>query len=99
MIKNNKGFTLIEMLIVLLVITVLIILTVPNITKHHNVINHKGCDAYIEVVQAQVELYKLEKGHEPTSISDLTNDYINSTTCPDGKTNLTLVNGRVQIKD
>ena len=35
-IMNQKGFTLIEMLIVLLIISVLILITVPNLTKHND---------------------------------------------------------------
>ena len=33
-LKNEKGFTLIEMMIVLLIISVLILITIPNVTKH-----------------------------------------------------------------
>ncbi|PNY97825.1 competence protein ComGC, partial [Staphylococcus chromogenes] len=32
-LKENKGFTLIEMLLVLLIISVLLILIIPNIAK------------------------------------------------------------------
>ncbi|MDA6141488.1 prepilin-type N-terminal cleavage/methylation domain-containing protein, partial [Escherichia coli] len=39
MLKNEKGFTLIEMLIVMLVITVLLLIMVPNVLKHNAVIN------------------------------------------------------------
>lgn len=40
--KNEKGFTLIEMLIVLLVITVLLLITIPNVTKHNSSIQKKA---------------------------------------------------------
>lgn len=46
--KNEKGFTLIEMLIVLLVITVLLLITIPNVTKHNSSIQEKGCDGLIK---------------------------------------------------
>ncbi|MGM8214105.1 competence type IV pilus major pilin ComGC [Bacillaceae bacterium W0354] len=96
MYKNNSGFTLIEMLIVLLVISVLLLITIPNVTKHNSVINDKGCEAYIEVVQAQVELYKLDhQGKEPTSLSQLVDEYIPRDTCPDEQTKLVLNEGRV----
>ena len=45
-VKNEKGFTLIEMLIVLFIITILILVTVPNVTKHFQTIDDKGCEAY-----------------------------------------------------
>lgn len=43
-IMNQKGFTLIEMLIVLLIISVLILITVPNLTKHNDTVDEKGCE-------------------------------------------------------
>ncbi len=46
--KNEKGFTLIEMMIVLLIISVLLIITIPNIGRHNATVNEKGCEAYVE---------------------------------------------------
>ena len=63
--KNEKGFTLIEMLIVLLIISVLILVTVPNVTKHFKTIDDKGCSAYIAMVQSQVEAYKIDHQKYP----------------------------------
>ena len=48
-LKQEKGFTLIEMLIVLLIISILILITVPNISKHFATIDKKGCDAYVSI--------------------------------------------------
>ncbi|MEX3710888.1 competence type IV pilus major pilin ComGC [Cytobacillus horneckiae] len=48
--KKEDGFTLIEMMIVLLVISVLLIITIPNITKNNSEINNKGCQAFIKMV-------------------------------------------------
>lgn len=64
--KNEKGFTLVEMLVVLLVISILVMITVPNLSKHFSAIDRKGCDAYIQMVQAQVDAYKLENVVIPT---------------------------------
>lgn len=65
-IMNQKGFTLIEMLIVLLIISVLILITVPNLTKHNDTVDEKGCEAYKKIVSSQVQLYKLENQEFPT---------------------------------
>lgn len=43
---SQKGFTLVEMMIVLLIISVLLLVTIPNIAKHTATIDTKGCDAY-----------------------------------------------------
>lgn len=88
MLKNEKGFTLIEMMIVMLVISILLIITIPNVAKHNSNINNKGCQAYIKMVQAQVQAYEMENNKVP-SLQDLIDEgYIKKDTkgCPNGKT-------------
>ncbi|WP_409270645.1 competence type IV pilus major pilin ComGC [Neobacillus sp. SCS-31] len=98
-LKNTQGFTLVEMMVVMLVITVLLVITIPNIAKHNENINAKGCDAYKKMVEAQVQAFVLEKGIYPSSIGDLiAGDYLppNAGGCPGGKTKLTIgPNGQV----
>lgn len=99
MFKNEKAFTLIEMLIVLMIISVLIILIVPTLSDSSKDINKKGCDALVTVVQAQVNLYQLEKGKLPADLSTLVNDkYINEEQrkCSNGM-ELTYSNGVVSL--
>ncbi|MEG0471987.1 MAG: competence type IV pilus major pilin ComGC [Solibacillus sp.] len=86
--KNERGFTLVEMLVVLLIISVLILVTIPNVSKHFASIDEKGCDAYVIMVQGQVEAYKLETKSYPASMDDLvTAGYIPETNkeCPNGE--------------
>lgn len=71
MIKNEDGFTLIEMLIVLMIITVLILLIIPNLTDKTKSVHEDGCIALQKTVQAQVEAYILEKGENPSSLKEL----------------------------
>jgi competence protein ComGC len=68
---NQKGFTLIEMMIVLMIISVLLIITIPNVTKNNDSINAKGCEAYIKMVQAQVQAYEIDHNQLPTTIQEL----------------------------
>jgi competence protein ComGC len=75
--KSEKGFTLIEMLIVLFIITVLILIAIPNVTKHFSTVDSKGCDAYVKMAQGQVEAYRIDTGEYPEKISELeTNGYL-----------------------
>ncbi|MEQ6375923.1 competence type IV pilus major pilin ComGC [Bacillaceae bacterium S4-13-56] len=85
-IRNEKGFTLIEMLIVLLIISVLLIITIPNITTNTKVVEDKGCEALIRLAEAQVQAYRMENGGDyPASINVLETDkYISSSECPNG---------------
>lgn len=90
-IYNEKGFTLIEMMIVLLIISVLILVAIPNVTKHSKSIDTKGCDAYLKMVEGQVQAYKMDTKKTPTSLTDLTKGgYLPADAkCPDG-TELTI---------
>jgi len=45
LIKNEKGFTLVEMLIVLAVISILVLLVVPNAISILGTANEQGCEA------------------------------------------------------
>lgn len=86
-ITCQKGFTLIEMMIVLLIISVLILIAIPNVTKHSATIDKKGCEAYVKMVQGQVEAYRIDEKKVPTIEELVLNDYLNDgeTTCPNGK--------------
>lgn len=89
MLKNEKGFTLVEMMIVMLVISVLLIVTIPNVAKHNTNINTKGCNAYVKMVEAQVQSYIIEKNKVPTKAELISDGYLNKETgCPDGKTDV-----------
>lgn len=84
--NNEKGFTLVEMMIVMLVISVLLIVTIPNVAKHNENINAKGCEAYVKMVEAQVQSYKLKNNKIPTLAELKTDGYLSATGCPDGNT-------------
>lgn len=71
MLKNEKAFTLIEMLIVLLIISMLILLIVPNLTNKSKNVHEKGCQALVELVQSQVVAFQLDEGRLPTNLNEL----------------------------
>ena len=68
-----KAFTLVEMLVVLLIISVLLLLFVPNLTKQKEAVNDKGKAAVVKVVESQAELYSLDKNEDAT-LSKLQDD-------------------------
>ena len=98
---NNKGFTLIEMLIVLLIISILILVTIPNVTKHFATIDEKGCDAYVAMVQGQVEAYKIEKMEFPTVSQLIDEGYLSEgeAKCPSGEAITIKEDGQVIIAE
>lgn len=98
-LNNKKGFTLIEMMIVLVVISILLLALIPNMTKNQSVAADKGCEATVEMVQAQVMAYKVDEGKFPDKLDDLQTDYVENITCQNGQTlNLDAVTGKVSLK-
>ena len=71
--KRLPAFTLIEMLIVLLIISVLILLFVPNLSKQKEKINETGQGAVVKVVESQAELFELNNG-KSASLKELLAD-------------------------
>ncbi|ETI67333.1 competence type IV pilus major pilin ComGC [Neobacillus vireti] len=85
--NNEKGFTLIEMMIVMLVISVLLIVTIPNVAKHNSNINNKGCQAYVKMVQAEVQAYGMDNNNKVPTLAELkTAEYLKDDAkgCPNG---------------
>ena len=66
-----KAFTLIEMLVVLLIISVLLLLFVPNLTKQKDSVTDTGNRAVVKVVESQAELYELKNTGDQATLSKL----------------------------
>lgn len=83
----KKAFTVLEMLIVLAIIALIFLLTLPNIAQKQAIIEKKGCEALVEVVNSQIILYEIENGSPPASISILIDEgYLKESQaiCPNG---------------
>ncbi|MFJ3388406.1 MULTISPECIES: competence type IV pilus major pilin ComGC [Lysinibacillus] len=98
-IKQQAGFTLIEMLIVLLIISILILITIPNVTKHFATVDEKGCKAYISMVQGQVEAYRVDFMAYPTIEDLVEKGYLkkDETTCPNKEEIMITNDGEVRL--
>lgn len=96
--KSERGFTLVEMLVVLLIISILILVTIPNVTKYSEMIDDKGCEAYLKMVQGQAETYKIEHNTYPTIEQLKTENYLGTgeVACPNGS-RLSIDKGQVTV--
>lgn len=84
----KKGFTLVEMVVVMSIVGIIFLLTVPNIARTLTLVNEKGCEAQIKIVDAAIIQYTLEKDRSPHAISDLVSEGFLSqkqTQCSNGK--------------
>ncbi|MBB5173107.1 competence type IV pilus major pilin ComGC [Texcoconibacillus texcoconensis] len=97
--KSEQGFTLIEMLIVLMIISVLLLIAVPNMAKNNEVATDKSTEATIDLLQAQIAAYEIENRETPESLEVLKKEgYVDQIECPSGG-ELTIVDGQVVKKD
>ncbi len=98
--KKQGGFTILEMIIVLSIIALVFLLTLPNIQQKQKIIQEKGCDALLKVVDGQILLYEVEHLVPPDSISQLiTEGYLEEgqQRCPAGEM-IVIVNGQAQLQ-
>lgn len=74
--KNQKGFTLVELMVVVVIIGILTAIAVPvynNVTENAANTAH---DANIRIIQGAVEMYRAANNALPTKVDDLVDDYI-----------------------
>ncbi|MDG4655558.1 competence type IV pilus major pilin ComGC [Ectobacillus antri] len=96
---NEKGFTLLEMLLVLVVISVLLLLIIPGVVQQRERVNAKGCEALVKSTEAQVQAYQLENNTWPTAEQLVDGDYISTDKCPNGKVIVVSDEGAVTLSD
>ena len=97
----KKGFTLLEMMIVVSILAVLFLLSTPNIRKVMNLVEKRGCEAQLKVVDSAIIEYKLETGEYPQRISDLVSAGFltdRQALCSSGSV-ITIVNGQAVTDD
>jgi len=59
--KHYKGFTLLEMLVVILIISFLVMLVTPKLVEHGKKAEEKSDAAFEQVVKTQIELYQFNE--------------------------------------
>lgn len=70
--KKNKGFTLLELLVVLAIIAMLAGIVGPQVMKHMGTAKTKAAKVQIEDISTALDMYKLDVGTYPTNQQGLT---------------------------
>ena len=76
------------MIVVVLIISILFLLTIPNVAKVMESVEGVGCEALTKVVDAAIVEFKLDYGEYPGSVEDLVNaGYLSAeqTKCSNGQ--------------
>lgn len=71
--RKNKGFTLLEILIVVAIIGLIASLIVPNIIGRYEKSKEEIAKAQIEMLSSAIEAFKLDVGRYPNSLDELIN--------------------------
>lgn len=71
--KSRILVSLIEMLVVLLIISILLLLFVPNLSKQKDSVKETGNAAVVKVVDSQAELYEM-KNNKAASLAALVSE-------------------------
>jgi competence protein ComGC len=83
---NKKAFTLTEMMLVVIILSGLMILILPNVSSTKNNVDETTCQAYQKLVESQAELYLLDHKEATTVTMVQLKDggYIEGNKCSDG---------------
>jgi type II secretion system protein G len=82
--RSDKGFTLVELMIVVLILGALAAIAIPRIMGGAQTARISACDTNIDMLNSQIELYNANEGAWPANLLALTSDpnYFPDTTAP-----------------
>lgn len=74
---NKKGFTLLEIMIVLIVVGLLMAIIIPNVAGQRDRVQSQAKENIAEIIETQVNTYELVSGDEAVTLTVLLNeDYL-----------------------
>lgn len=80
--RGEKGVTLVELLIVVLILGALAAIAIPRLSQSSQTAKTNGCKTNIDIINSQIELYAAEHdGTYPSNLEQITNS---KTYFPDG---------------
>lgn len=74
--RDDEGFTLIEMLIVVMIVSFLLLLVVTNIRGVEETVKKTTDEGIVQTVESQMVIYEMKKNKKPTLEELKTDGYI-----------------------
>jgi type IV pilus assembly protein PilA len=85
--RGEEGFTLIELMVVILIIGILVAIAVPVYFSAQESAKTKTCQANVRTMNGAIMTYQAATGNTPADLNALVPDYIKEVpTCPLGGT-------------
>lgn len=72
--RHRKGFTLVELLVVVLILGALAFIAIPRISQSATTAKINACKTNVDLLNSQIELYYANNGTWPANLSALTSD-------------------------
>lgn len=86
MLRNQRGFTLVELMIVIVIIGVLAAIAVPAYSSYVSKAQERTCEANRRTISTAATMYYIENNEYADDIEDLSDylDNVDSLKCPAG---------------
>ena len=74
MMRSKKGFTLVELMIVVLILGALAAIAIPRVMGGAQAARVSACSTNVDMLNSQIELYNANTGSWPAALTDVTTD-------------------------
>lgn len=85
-VKKEEGFTLVELMVVIIILGALVAIAVPMYTRSQDDAVEKACQANLRILDGAIAQYRAVNGQYPTELAKLVPDFIKAVPkCPEGQ--------------